>query len=367
MGGMSRPNLSIFLLVAFGIPLILGSIACGSDAGSAPKPPPANLEVNGTYALATKIDVPPTVLATQAATDFIDLLRLLRNDPASAFFQLLDQAGVPLVADLFAILPGALKNEVSDAINDYWRGRTGGGGDGGANSEIDQILAFADGTLTRFTLGTRLDVPTPSGIAPVTGHHAVQSVSFDVAGGIPIPLPRSVIERFPLTIGSLDADPPLTVTAAATADRGDAALGIGDHSFGLAYGELIFAALNGGESGETLRARLGRVFDCPAMGQSVANRCVLLVCIGHAAEITQICEKGLDAAVDKVHASLSDLSFRALRFQEGNAALWDARSPGGPADGRIDRVDAGSFTKASIDVGTGPRACRATFSGERSP
>ena len=105
----------------------------------------------------------------------------------------------------------------------------------------------------------------------------------------------------------------------------------------------------------------------PAMGHAVANRCVLLLCIGHASEVTQLCERGLDLAVNKLHAQLSELSFRALRFEAGNADLWDARVTGGPLDGRVDRIDRGTFTKASIDVGTGPRACRATFSGERSP
>jgi len=94
---------------------------------------------------------------------------------------------------------------------------------------------------------------------------------------------------------------------------------------------------------------------------------VLLLCIGHASEVTQICERGLDLVVDKVHARLSELSFRALRFEAGAAELWDARAAGGPVDGRVDRIDRGTFTKASIDVGTGPRACRATFSGERRP
>jgi hypothetical protein len=352
------------------LPLTVGFVACGSDGGSHQKPPPAGLEIAGDYALATKIEVPPTVLASQAAVDFIELLRLLRDDPATAFFQLLDQAGVPLVADLFAILPDVLKGELGDAINDYWRSRVGAGG---GNSEIDQILAFADGTLARFTLASRLDIPALPDVSSrvdggvhVRGHHAVDAVVFDAAAGLPVPVPRSLIESLPILPGPLDADPMLTL-ASATAGHGDAALTVGDHFFGLAYGELIFAALNGAGTGETLRAHLGRAFDCPAMGQAVANRCVLLLCIGHASEVTQICERGLDLAVDKLHARLSGLSFRALRFEAGTADLWDARVTGGPIDGRVDRIDRGDFTKASIDVGTGPRACRATFSGERSP
>lgn len=362
---MLKPSLWLVALV--------GLAACGSDADSTQKPPPSGLEISGDYALATKIDVPPTVLASQPAVDFIDLLRLLRHDPATAFFQLLDQAGVPLVADLFAILPDALKNELGDAINDYWLSH---GGAAGGNSELDKILAFADGTLARFTLASRLQIPAPPEPTPdasaqpgpveIVGHHAVSALLFDVAGGVPIPLPRSLIESLPLLPGPLDADPMLTLTSA-TAGHGDAAMTVGDHFFGLAYGELIFAALNGAGTGETLRARLGRAFDCPAMGQAVANRCVLLLCIGHASEITQICEQGLDLAVDKVHERLSELSFRALRFEAGAADLWDARTAAGPLDGRVDRIDRGVFTKASIDVGTGPRTCRATFSGERSP
>jgi hypothetical protein len=179
---------------------------------------------------------------------------------------------------------------------------------------------------------------------------------------VSVPLPRSLIERLPLTIGPLDADPSLAVRAAAPG-RGDATLSVGDHFFGLAYGEIVFAALDGGLTGEPLRARLGRAFDCPAMGRAVASRCVAVVCIGHAAELTQICEQGLDLAVEKVHAKLSELSFRALRFQEGAAELWDAPTSGGARDGRIDRVEDGVFAKATIDAGTGPRACKATFAG----
>ena len=144
------------------------------------KPPPAGLEIAGNYALATKIDVPPTVLATQSAVDFIELLRLLRDDPATAFFELLDQAGVPLVADLFAILPDALQGELGDAA--LQRLLAEPLGSAGGNSEVDQILAFADRTLARFTLASHLAIPAlpdvsgqvdqVDGAVQVLGHHA---------------------------------------------------------------------------------------------------------------------------------------------------------------------------------------------------
>lgn len=356
---LSRRLASLVMILSLGVAGCGGAShpATEGDAGVA-------LDPQGSYALAIGVDVPPTVLATQPAADFIELLRLLRDDPAAAFFELLDQAGVPLVKDLYGVLPGPLQGQVRDAINDDWRGRMTAGGPA---SELDQVIAFADGTLTRFTLGTRLDVPAAASSGPAPGHHAVESIAFDAAGGVAVPLPRSLIERLPLTVGPLDADPRLAVTAPLRAGAGEAHLTLGDHFFGLAYGEIVFAALDGGVTGEPLRARLGRAFDCPAMGRAVASRCVSLLCIGHATEITQICEKALDAAVDKVHASLSGLSFRAVRFEEGGAELWDAATAGGARDGRAERIDGGAFTKASLDVGTGPRACRASFSGRRIP
>jgi len=188
-------------------------------------------------------------------------------------------------------------------------------------------------------------------------------VVFEVPGGVSLPVPRVLLDTLSPLPGSLDATPNVGVHGTSTAAKGDAAIVIGDHHFGLAYGEILFAALDGRPDGPSLRARLGQAFDCPGLGVSVASRCVLGLCIGHAAEVTALCESALDVAVDKIHDQLAMANFEALRFSDGRAQLWDQLATE-PRDGLVDRIAAGIW-QATIDAGPGPRACRATFAGQR--
>jgi hypothetical protein len=318
------------------------------------------LEIAGSYALQSPIDVPPTVLATGPAAKFLALLQQLHDDPATGLFAALDEAGVPLVNDLYGVLPGSLKDLVRSSINDYMKGRMQG--DGGMGSEIDRILALANSTLTRFTLKSTLTIPPGISQGTLAGIHAVDTLVFELPGGIPVPVPPEVLQRAMLFPGAMEATPALL--AAGPTQGGDASLTIGDHFFGLAYGEAIFSALDGGGTGETLRSRLGGAFDCPAMGRYVAKQCISILCIGHASDITEICMQGLDQVVKKIHDQLSGMNFQALRFEKGMGWLWDAPAASKEWDGLVSRIDHGTWT-TTIDVSTGPRSCKATFTGQR--
>jgi hypothetical protein len=339
--------------------VVLGPLlGCGGESSPSPPEPPADLEATGFHDLASTVDVPPTVLATQPVVDTLDLLRRLKTDPAGAFFQLLDEAGVPLAGELVGVLPGALKSQLNGAINDYLGAR----GVGASGGELDRILALTERAFVTFRLASRLEVPAGAKEGTVVGAHGIDAVAFEVPGGIAIPVPRAVLQTVSPLPGRLDGAPTVHVIGT-TASKGDAAIVIGDHFFGLAYGEILFAALDGRPGGPSLRTRLGTAFDCPGMGTAVASRCVLGLCIGHAAEVTAVCESALDLAVDKIHDQLAMANFEALRFSDGRAQLWD-QAAAEPRDGLVDRLTGGVW-QATIDAGTGPRACRATFAGQR--
>jgi hypothetical protein len=338
---------------------LLAALASACDHGTpARKPVPTTLETAGTYALASPIDLPPTVLASQSVVDYLALLKKLRTDPAAAFVQALDEAGVPYATDLFGILPSALRSQVTSAINDYVAGQNGG--DTNARSELDRIIAFSESSLLRFVLDSQLTVPLGADLAAVAGNHAV--VGITLGAPVPLTVPRSALTSLPVASGALDAAPIIDVQGG-EAGHGDASLAIGDHFFGLAYGEILFAALDGNGTGPSLRTRLGAAFDCAAMGSDVAGHCVLGVCIGHASDIASICESGLDLAVAKLHAQLSALSFKAIHLSSGLAQMWD-QAASEPVDGRVSRIDRGTW-QAAVDVGTGSRSCPATFTGTR--
>jgi hypothetical protein len=341
--------------------LLVLSLLVACDHSTATKQPavPADLDATGTYALSSPVEVPPTVLASQTIVDYLALLRLLKTDPAAGFFQLLDEAGVPMASELFAVLPSVLKDQLKDAINDYVGGNKT---DGGAGSELDRILAFSETAFARFTLESQLTVPPGAKAASVVAAHGVQGLVFELPGGLSAPVPRAVLDTLTPLPGALEATPSIAVVGA-DVGGGDAGIEIGDHAFGLAYGEIVFAVLDGYGTGVTLRSRLGGVFDCAGMGKAVANRCVLGVCIGHASDITAMCESALDLAVDKLHDELAAMNFDAVHFAAGDGQLWD-RAGGEANDGLVSRIDSGVW-QASIDVGTGARDCKATFTGRR--
>jgi hypothetical protein len=337
-----------------------GTVARNNPVPQAPVPPaPAELEANGTYLLSSRVEVPPTVLASQTIVDYLALLRQLKTNPATAFFTLLDQAGVPMASELLGALPSVVKDRLAGAINDFVGGQTGGA----AGAEIERILALSETAFARFILESQLDVPAGAEVAPMVGAHAIAGLTLELPGGIPVTVPESAISALAPLPGALAASPTVAIKAVEPGAGGDATIVVGDHFFGLAYGEVIFAVLDGYGTGVSLRSRLAGAFDCHGMGTWVANRCVLGMCIGHAGDVTGLCESALDLAVEQVHDQLSGLSFEAVHFAEGHGRLWDQASSEA-RDGLVSRVDQGVW-QASIDVSTGPRDSKATFTGRR--
>jgi len=86
---------------------------------------------------------------------------------------------------------------------------------------------------------------------------------------------------------------------------------------------------------------------------------VLGVCVGHETELAQICQGGLDALVDQVHARFSAMRFDVLHFATGTARLVDDDQ-----DGVADRIVDGTWD-AELNLGMGLRHAPATFAGSR--
>ena len=86
---------------------------------------------------------------------------------------------------------------------------------------------------------------------------------------------------------------------------------------------------------------------------------MLGVCVGHRAELTEICERGLDEVVARAQAKVEAVRFDAIHLASGTATLVDT-----DGDGRGERLDAGVWA-AEIDVSQGLRSVPATFTATR--
>jgi hypothetical protein len=323
----------------------------GSDTGTPARPPAAP----GTYEVDSAFDLTAATLAPQAAVDDVRLLRSLHDDPMGTFVRVLDERGVPLAGELYAALPGVLEDKIAGWFNEAMLSQNVGGQPVGA--ELDVLLALADTTLVRFDLLTDLSLPG----APSVAVHGFRGIRYDFLGGrLPVVVTRFVDEHTPIVT---ETEVAVRVSGG---EAGHATLELGDHAFGIPYGRYAVAAIDRAcvaRYGAPLREALRQLVGCSNVAQTVAGKCIGFACVGHASELTELCESGLDHVVQKIHDGLTAYDFDAAHFRAGRAELWDA-PPEGARDGRMDCIAAGVWD-ASIDVGQGPREVRATFTGVR--
>lgn len=324
-----------------------GALAPGSNDGPDPgepgSPGPAGQRpvAAGVYQVVSRVDLTVEAVLPEQAEQAVSTLRALSTNPAHALLATADEAGVPAVAELYGVLPGPLKNQLEGWINDRI-----------ARVQIDgkpvtdyagQIAALADTALTHFALDSELTIDA--------GSASHRLIALDLSpSGAPVTLP----------IGGLAGELLTQDTTAALGDRG--ALTLGEQHFGLDYGEYIWQGIEAvarARVGGGLREVLGDAIDCPQLARDVAHDCVLGVCVGHEAELTEICEGGLDAICDLAHGRIADFRLEVLHLAGGAAVLVDD-----DRDGIADRMTGGTW-QAELDLGQGLRHAPATFTATR--
>lgn len=332
--------------------LLLATTACavnddgevpdpGQDPSTEPTPEPeVPLTTATAYQLTSELDVQASVALPQTVYDGVDLLRGLRDAPGETLFDLAEQAGVPAVEEVSDALPASLESRLYGWIDGYLQQVTIG--DGTVAVVIDGIVDASETVLAACTLTSELTLD--GGVAT----HTLTTIGFDTPGASLAydlaALPSAIVED----------------TAAYTvAGVGDATtLTIGEHTFGLPYGELALRAVEDtliAQRGTDLRGTLGALIDCPAVAAHVAAQCMWGYCVGHAAELTEICEGGLDKAAEEIRARFAAARFDAIALHTGAAAMIDA-----DADGGAERLSEGLWT-AELNAGMGPRPAPATF------
>jgi hypothetical protein len=206
------------------------------------------------------------------------------------------------------------------------------------------VAGLADTALTKFAVDSTLSIE---------GHaatHVLTAIDFSPTGVVDVKLP----------LGAIPSD---ILTQQPTIDVGaGGALGVGDQAFGLLFGEYAWNAVNAECTtlfGGDLRTTIGKAVNCTGLAQSIANKCVLGVCVGHESLLDQVCEGGLDALVQVVHDNFSQLNLEALHYASGMATLVDD-----DGDGIADRIANGTWD-AELNLGMGLRHAPATWTATR--
>ncbi len=296
---------------------------------------PERESVRGTYEVTTTFDLTAASVAPAPANEALTTLTQLRDDPAGLMFDLLDAAGVPLVEELRNALPGFVEDQLEDWIDAALAGA-------GIAGEIDFILARSQTVLTSVDLVTILDMPPPDERGFAVAKHMVTELHWQPVDGADTSVPLGD------TIGT-------SVEVWVDSDGDRTEMVFGEQGFGLPYGDYAWEALEAQvkeRTGRDIRDQLSVVADCAGMAASVADQCILGQCVGHEAELTEICEMGLDAAVDLIEEQVSSYRFDAVSLHSGAAAVTPAGFPKGIWD-------------AEIDAGMGARPVPARFTATR--
>lgn len=324
-------RLAITLLSTLSFAGCIAAIPGGDNVGDDPTSPAP--VAAGPYQVSSRIDITVEALLPQPAADMVETARAFSTHPAHTLLSLADQAGVPAVGTLRSVLPDYVEGKLEGWIDDEIAKATIAG------VPITQIAGELAG-LAETSL-TEVSVESELVIAGRTATHRLTAIDLAPAGLDA----RISLEDLPDDVTSA------TITATSAGGR----LTLGDHRFGLAYGEYAFRALEAActaKYGAGLRATLGAAVDCAGVARTVANKCVLGVCVGHQTELAQICEAGLDEVVDQVHDQFAALRFDAIHFAAGTATI----APQG--------LTGGVWT-AEINAGQGLRHVPATFSAQR--
>jgi hypothetical protein len=281
---------------------------------------------SGSYQLRSHVDLTVEALLPEPAANTVTSLRDFQESPGKALFDLAEEAGVPAVGTLRKALPGAIEKKLYGWIDDEIATRTVDGVK--VTDRAGSLAALAETALTRFALESDL-------LLDGQGHAKHTLTTLDLS-------PTRHMPGFETRL-------PLSFDASTTSRTEGSTLALGDHTYGLPYGEYVWRALG------DVRGTLGAAVDCPALATKIAAKCELRLCVGHERELAAICETGLDKLVDRARTKITAIRLDALHFSTGTVTLVDANHDG------VAEALAGGIWTAEINAGQGLRHVPATF------
>lgn len=313
----------------------------GNGLGTPENPVPQGAD-QGPYQVTTKVDLTVEAVLPPQAELVVQTLRDFSQNPAHTLIDLAGQEGVPAVATLYDALPSQLTDKL----------------EGWINTEVEKVQIdgqpittwagnFAGVADTAFS---QFDVDSSLAIDDATSTHTLTMLDFTPTGVLNVKIPISGLASDILT-----QHPSITVN-----EGGGFALG--DQAFGLLFGEYAWDAVNAActaRFGADIRTTLGTAVHCAGIAHTIANKCVLGVCVGHEQQVDDICEGGLDSVVNTMHDRFAQVNLEALHYASGSAQLVDD-----DGDGVADRIIDGTWD-AEMNLGLGLRHTPATFTATR--
>jgi hypothetical protein len=296
----------------------------------------------GPYELTSTVDMTSETILPRQIDEVVQTLRDFSANPATTLIGLADAARDPAITTLRSKVSVQLLARLPLWVNEEVQKVTLGGKS--LPQVADQLAMLTRTSLTRFAIQSELSLDG----APA---HRIVGINMGPAG-MDLKVPFEPIEG-----DAIDQQPETVVGA-------DGSLSLGDQKFALAYGKHAWEGIDAASAalfGDAVRPALGTAVNCPAMAKTIAERCLLTVCVGNEDVVRDLCESSLDRLVASVRDKLGEMNLNTLHFSEGTARVVDT-----DGDGVGDQIADGVW-KAELDLGfgLGVHAAPATFSGGR--
>lgn len=310
----------------------------GEGFGTPENPVPAK---TGPYQVINKVDFTVEQIVPAQVELAVSTLRQFSTNPAKALVSIAGQAGVPYADTIYSLIPGPIRGNFEGWINDeVAKVKVNGQPITKYAGDMAHLFEYA---LTDFSVDSTM---TLDGMAV---SHTLTALDLRPAG-VDFVLPISGVASDILT-----QHPTLELTEGG-------GLVFGEQHFGLNYGEYVWQAVEAfstAQFGHGIKETLSNAVNCAGIAHTVANKCVLGVCVGHESQIKGVCQGGINAAVDFVHDQITSHRIEALHFASGGATLVDA-----DGDGVGDQIVEGTWD-AEMNFGLGLRHTNASFDGTR--
>jgi hypothetical protein len=319
------------------------------SVGSDPTLPAAEYEVpetryDGTYEVTTELDLAASGMLGDTVGGTLVLLSNFHDDPAGTLIGLLVLYDVPIITQVYDLLPGALEDELEGWLNDAVFDSLFAG-----LPAVEGVVDLIDdlASITRnVEMKTELVLGHPGAGGGMEGHHELSSFGFTYSGftaRIPVP-------DFAADLTAADPHARMLVVDSPNPAAPQALLEIDRHAFGIPYGEMMFSAIQDfiyAPLGVTsLGELLNRWIPCAGIASAVGDHCIWGACVNDfvsESEIASVCTDGLNLLGALVEDQIRSLRIDLLDFDMGRCEMYDVGYSDASGDFVIDALADGNW------------------------
>jgi hypothetical protein len=325
---------------------------------------PVSIIYSGRYEVTSDVDLAAAGVFGETVSGTLLLLSNFHEDPAGAILELLALYGVPVYSQVWAFVPGFIKDEIKKLLNEYVFETLFE-----AVPIIDEIAQTIDDIAS---VSRNVEVVTElqliGGKRNGTGFASRQEITglaFRLWGEravLAVPPPLATITR-------ADTNAMLGRLTAEGGPQGRMTFGY--QHFAIRYGDMIMDAVKElvfkPKGAVDLPSYLMKLINCQGVADAIGGVCILGACIEDAiskSSIQLVCTSGLLLLGGTVEKTVRDMEFKLMDFQDGTCDMYDVGYEDYVGDHKIDALSNGVWN-TQITVGDKTFQIRSDWEGRR--